>query len=471
MKKMLPNSLVGQLLLIVAVILFVAQSINMISLYRGMTEQNKIEASASAVTRMAVGLNRLTDVEELDRRPERRRGWFRRARLDFSNDPIVAGSAQRQANVEERALQAFYSMGVEVSEVRAAYFETLPPALADSVIGLPRVRPRLDAVGRNLGQRRPPIQIDGYVVLSSKLENGQWVNLASAVRNGEPFLIRTLVIQAVVLYLLLLLPLIWLGRYIARPLKQLTEQANSIGIEDSGKLAESGPPDTKQLIGAFNEMKSRVESMLDEKDVMLGAIGHDLRTPLAALRVRIESVEDEVERDRMVKGIEDMDRTLDDILSLARLGRSHEEAIRNDLSALIETVVSEFQDLGKKVQWEFDGKISIKIRGSMIRRALRNLVDNAVKYGGQASISVEQSGDDVKIYIDDNGPGMPEQKISPMFEPFGRGEQSRNRATGGSGLGLTLARAIAREHGGDVELSNREQGGLRASLVLPMKQL
>lgn len=469
MSRLLPKSLVGQLLLIVAVILFIAQGINMILLYRGMTQQNNVEASTSAVTRMAIGLNRLNSGEAEPRRGPRRGGRFRRAQLDFSENPAIVSSDNRITRVEERALQAFYGMGVEASEVRAAYFATLPPELADNVIGLPRTRPRVDAVGRNLGQRRSPVQIDGYIVLSTKLADGQWVNLASAVRNGEPFLVRTLIIQAVVLYLLLLLPLILLGRYIARPLKQLTQQAKSFGVADRDQLKETGPPDTKQLIGAFNNMQSRVGAMLDEKDVMLGAIGHDLRTPLAALRVRVESVEDEVERGRMVAGIEDMDRTLDDILSLARLGRSQENAEPNDLAALIETVVNEFEDLGQDVEFQSSGKIPIAVRATLIRRALRNLVDNAIKYGQRASISVDKTADCLTINIDDQGPGLPNEQIDAMFEPFTREEKSRNRGTGGSGLGLTLARAIAREHGGDVKLENRDEGGLRASLILPMK--
>ncbi|MEP2988756.1 MAG: ATP-binding protein [Parasphingorhabdus sp.] len=468
MSKLLPKSLVGQLLLIVAVILFIAQGINMFLLYRGMAQQNNVAASASAVTRMAVGLNRLSSAEEQPRRGARRGGRFRRAQLDFSDKPVVNSTHKRNFKVEERALQAFYSMGVEASEVRAAHYETLPPGLSDNLIDLPRMRPRTDAVGRNLGQRRPPVQIDGYVVLSTKLADGRWVNLASAVRNGEPFLIRTLIFQTVILYLLLLLPLILLGRYIAGPLKQLTQQAKSFGVGERDELRESGPPDTKQLIGAFNDMQSRVGAMLDEKDVMLGAIGHDLRTPLAALRVRVENVEDDLERSRMVAGIEDMARTLDDILSLARLGRSREKAEQNDLAALIQTVVNEFEDLGNTVEFQKDDKIPIKIRATLIRRALRNLIDNAVKYGRQTSISVDRSEGNLTIYVDDNGPGIPEEQLDAMFEPFTREEKSRNRATGGSGLGLTLARAIAREHGGEVELENRKEGGLRASLTLPM---
>lgn len=468
MTKLLPKSLVGQLLLIVAVILFIAQGINMFLLYRGMTQRNSVEASASAVTRMAVGLNRRSFAEEQPQPNPRRGRRIRRAQLDFSDAPIVIGSENRIPELEVRALQAFYSMGVEASEVRAANFSTLPPALANNVIGLRRIRPKVDAVGRNLGRRRPAFEIDGYIILSVKLADGSWVNLASAIRKREPFLMRTLAVQTLVLYLLLLLPLILLGRYISRPLKLLTQQAKSFGIGDRGGIEETGPPDTRQLIGAFNDMQLRVGSMLDEKDVMLGAIGHDLRTPLAALRVRIENVEDETERERMIAGIEDMDRTLDDILSLARLGRSHEQTEQNDISALIETIVNEFEDLGHIVAFDRTEKLSVPVRATLIRRALRNLISNALKYGQQASISVDKTEDNLTIHVDDKGPGIPEEQIETMFEPFTRAEKSRNRATGGSGLGLTLARAIAREHGGEVTLANLKSGGLRASIILPL---
>ena len=200
---------------------------------------------------------------------------------------------------------------------------------------------------------------------------------------------------------------------------------------------------------------------------MLGAIGHDLRTPLAALRVRVESVEDESERERMIAGIEDIDHTLDDILSLARLGRSAEQSDPVDIRSLIETIVDEFSDLGHEVRYQRGEKQSALVRETLIRRALRNLIGNAILYGKAADISVEKSGDRLMIHVDDQGPGIADAKIDSMFEPFLRGEGSRNRATGGSGLGLTLARAIARDHGGDIILKNREKGGLRATLVLP----
>jgi len=454
---------------LVAAVLLVAQGINMFLLLRGVNQQNLVEASASAITRMAIGLNREFVREDRPRRGPRGGRNFRRARLDYADKPTVNESDNRLPELEDRAQLAFFNMGVEAVEVRAARYEKLPPSLVNHVIGLPRMKPRVDAIGRNIGERRRPAKIEGYIIVSSRLTDGRWVNLASAVRNHEPFLIRTLLFQTVFIYLLLLLPLILLGRHISRPLRLLTGQVETFGVGNREPLEANGPDDAKQLIAAFNKMQARVGSMLDEKDVMLGAIGHDLRTPLAALRVRIESVEDEAERDRMIAGIEDMDRTLDDILSLARLGRSQESSEQNDIQALIETVVDEFLDVGETVEFSRSSKISAPVRATLIRRALRNLIGNAVNYGKHAAVSVEKSEDKLTIIVDDDGPGLPEDQLDKMFEPFARAEKSRNRSTGGSGLGLTLARAIAREHGGEVTLSNCKEGGLRASLTLPLR--
>ena len=170
----------------------------------------------------------------------------------------------------------------------------------------------------------------------------------------------------------------------------------------------------------------------------------------------------------MIAGIEDIDHTLDDILSLARVGRSSEESDPVDIRSLIETIVDEFTDLGHNVRYQRGEKQIAAVRETLVRRALRNLIGNAILYGKTADISVEKSGDKLMIYVDDDGPGIPEKTIDSMFEPFSRGDASRNRATGGSGLGLTLARAIARDHGGDIILKNRENGGLRATLMLPI---
>ncbi len=466
MKRLWPRSLVGQLLLVVAFILLLAQGINSFLLYRGAQTQDLVEASTSAVTGIAFGLERQTGD-----RPVIRRGMMHHRRwgqLKYGSESAVTEEMNRLPALETRAGQAFANMGIGFSDIRATSVKQLPTDMTGHVIGSNRGQWRNNPINRSMGGRPPPVKPKGFVIISAQQADGQWVSIASAVRGRTPLLVRTLLFQTVTIYLLMLIPLILLGRYISRPLKSLTAKAHSFQPGETGTLPEQGPPDTRELIRAFNDMSGRVTNMLDEKDVMLGAIGHDLRTPLAALRVRVENVEDDVERERMIAGIEDMDHMLDDILSLARLGRSTEPSDPVDIRSLIETIVDEFTDLGHAVRYQRGEKQIATIRETLVRRALRNLIGNAILYGKSADISVEKFGDKLMINVDDDGPGIPEEKIDAMFEPFLRGEASRNRATGGSGLGLTLARAIARDHGGDIILENRGKGGLRATLSLPV---
>lgn len=464
MKWLWPKSLVGQLLLIVALMLLLAQGVNSFLLYRGAKNQNLVEASTSAVSRIVFGLDRQANDRSMRRGGDMRaKRW---GRLKYSPQSAVTDDMQRLPELEARAGQAFANMGFGFSDIRVTFIDDMTSDMNGHMIGANRRGWRNNPINRSMGDRRTPPEITGFVIISARQADGQWVSIASAVRQRTPLLVRTLLFQTITIYLLMLIPLILLGRYISRPLKSLTARAQGFQPGETEELPEQGPPDTRELIRAFNVMSGRVNAMLNEKDVMLGAIGHDLRTPLAALRVRVESVEDDGERERMIAGIEDIDHMLDDILSLARLGRSGEQADRVDIRSLIETIVDEFTDLGHEVRYQRGEKQSAVIRETLVRRALRNLIGNAILYGEAADISVEKSDDKLMIHVDDNGPGIPEGKIEAMFEPFLRGEASRNRATGGSGLGLTLARAIARDHGGDIILKNREQGGLRATLVL-----
>jgi signal transduction histidine kinase len=202
---------------------------------------------------------------------------------------------------------------------------------------------------------------------------------------------------------------------------------------------------------------------------MLGAIGHDLRTPLASLRLRAEAVEDQAERERMIATIEEMAGTLEDILELARLGRSGEQAVRTDLAALVDALVQDLQDLGQAVEFADGDRLLASVRPALVRRAIRNLIENAIKYGSRADVRLYRAGDVAVLEIDDEGPGIPDGDIERVMDGFVRLDESRNRATGGSGLGLTIARSIIQEHGGALTLQNRADRGLRAIVKLPLQ--
>jgi signal transduction histidine kinase len=199
---------------------------------------------------------------------------------------------------------------------------------------------------------------------------------------------------------------------------------------------------------------------------MLGAIGHYLRTPHATLRIRNEGMEPLEEREAAIRKIEEMSATLEDMLVLARSGRQRETARATDIAALVETLVDEYQDLGAPVSWHPSERVVLTVQANLLKRALRNLVDNAVKYGGSATLALAHQSDALAIAVTDQGPGIPTGQLERITEPFYRLESSRNRETGGTGLGLAIARAIAESHGGTLTLESTSSG-LTASIRLP----
>lgn len=308
------------------------------------------------------------------------------------------------------------------------------------------------------------------VLAARQQADGSWLTVRAFVATSELHLLVALLRQAILIYLVLIGATGLIVRRITRPLRALTARLERFARDPStaDPLLPQGPEDVQRLIIAHNAMELRISALLDEKDVMLGAIGHDLKTPLAALRVRIEAVEDETERARMAATIEDINRSLDDILSLARVGRPSDPIEATDLAALVVDIIGEYEDMGEDVTLGDTARMVAPVRATWLRRALRNLVSNALRYGQRARVTLERDGREAVLTVDDDGPGIPEHEITRMMEPFTRLDPSRNSTTGGAGLGLTLARAIADQHGGALTLTNRPEGGLRATLRLPL---
>jgi signal transduction histidine kinase len=263
----------------------------------------------------------------------------------------------------------------------------------------------------------------------------------------------------------------WLAGRVSRPLSALAYASDEVARgRTAPRLKVRGPDDIRLAAEAFNAMSDRVTRTLESQRQLLSAVGHDLRTPLAAMRITAEFVEDGEVRERLARNIEELQSLTEAVLSAARAGPG-EEKRRVDLAALIESVCDDLVELGMPVEVNISGSAPCLCRPSEIRRATRNLIENAARYGGEARVSLATEGDSFVVTVNDNGPGIPEDKLEEVFEPFVRLEASRNAATGGAGLGLTLARSIAKEHGGDVVLENRVMGGqiagLKASLRLP----
>ena len=452
MQRFLPKSLLGQMLLAVAVALLVAQTISAVLLYRA-AEQRREMSAANALAFQLIAVPRANRVD----RPVH---WRRFELEQTDTSPLQAGELrypQREALLEA----ILVDQGVDVDQLVVT-----TRAIANDPYSLELLRegPRW----RRRGYRHAD-----EILLAGLRQPGEssFTVARFPLNERHPQQIGSLIMQTLFLYLVLVGGLAFLLRRITRPLAALTRRVESfVGTRVPGEpLEPSGPEDMNRLITAHNAMEARIAALLDEKNVMLGAIGHDLKTPLAALRVRIESVEDDTERARMASTIEDITRSLDDILSLARVGKSNDPLERTDLSALVASVVEEFEDMGEPVELTTSARMAAPIGATWMRRALRNLVSNAVRYGEKAQVSLLSENGMAIIRIEDEGPGIPDDEIAGMMEPFARGEASRNRETGGAGLGLTLARAIAEQHGGSLVLSNRPQGGLRAEIILSLE--
>jgi signal transduction histidine kinase len=296
----------------------------------------------------------------------------------------------------------------------------------------------------------------------------QWLTGRILTPRRDPWLTVRLGAATLLLYLIVLGASLWLTLRIARPLRDLTRAAERFqGRADPIVVEPSGPDDLRLAIEAFNAMNRRVVMLIDEKDHMLGAIGHDLRTPLASLRIRVESMEPEEERDAAIAKIGEMTAMLEDILVLARSGRAREEMRRIDVSALVEAVTEDYVELDKPVTFEPSERHVLEVQPNLLRRALRNLIDNAVSYGGSAQVGVVAVDGGVEIRVTDAGPGIAAEDLERVLQPFHRLEVSRNRDTGGTGLGLAIAQSIAENHGGGLRLSQAEPNGLIAAVFLP----
>jgi signal transduction histidine kinase len=215
-------------------------------------------------------------------------------------------------------------------------------------------------------------------------------------------------------------------------------------------------------------MQKSIREFLDERERMLAAVSHDLRTPLTRMRLRVEQL-DESQRAPLQKDISELQQIMDTTIDIARC--KSENVTMVDVASLIESLVEDRQDMGQDIRLEErlqDPEVLFSIqplaaRPLSMKRCLANLMDNALRYGSTVVVGVEERGDALAVVIDDSGPGIPEGDLEKVFEPFYRVERSRNRSTGGTGLGLSIARSMARLHDGDVVLENRPEGGLRAT--------
>lgn len=303
---------------------------------------------------------------------------------------------------------------------------------------------------------------------SIRLDDGQWVNFATVFPESEHFWSSQAIVSTVLMTIAVALLSLWVVRRMTRPLRALARASESLGRDvNSPPLEKAGPAEVQQAIHAFNEMQRRLRRLIENRTRMLAAISHDLKTPITLLRLRAEYIQDEEEKQKTLATLAEMESMIGSTLAFAREDAEQEEPRIVDLPSLVESICDDMADAGRPVEFEDASPLKYTCRPLALKRAVSNVVDNAIKYGGNARVKVSSHPGSVEIVVDDDGPGVPEAELKEVFAPFYRLERSRSRETGGAGLGLSLARTVAHAHGGEITLVNRRERGLRAIIQLP----
>ena len=331
----------------------------------------------------------------------------------------------------------------------------------------PRLRPRRIVIRGGL--------IPGRVAVGMLLpDDGRWLDVTTPVPPLRPwrspgFLWAFGLMMAVALGLSL-----WAVRRLTAPLRTLAAAADALGRDvNAPPLPEDGPTEIATAARAFNTMATRIRRFVRDRTELLAAIGHDLRTPITRLKLRAEFIEDEEQSHKFLADLDELETMVAATLAFARDARDGEPVVSLDLAELLRTVLDEAADArpeaAEAIAYAGPAHLTFRGRTLALKRAFANLVGNALAYGGGARISLlpPDAGGTVTVEIEDDGPGIPPGELEAVFEPFRRGEPSRNKETGGVGLGLPIVRNILRAHGGDVSLANRTPRGLRATVRLP----
>lgn len=260
---------------------------------------------------------------------------------------------------------------------------------------------------------------------------------------------------------------LWAGRALSLPLSAFARAAESFSLNQSpASIPEAGPEEIKAAARALNRMRERIGMLMNDRTRMLAAISHDLRTPITRLRLRSEYIDDETQREQSLRDLDQMQSMLESVLSFLRGGNAVASTLV-DVAVLLQMISDEYSDCGHAVTYQGPARATLTVRPDEIRRAVSNLVDNAVRFGTEVVIKLDAAGDRLIVEVCDNGPGIPDERKAAMLEPFVRGEEARTLdATSGFGLGLSIAQAVAHAHGGSLSLRDNDPHGLVARIVL-----
>ena len=466
--RLAPRSLFGRLVLILLGGLILAQ---LATAYINLAERDQLLYRAGGM-RLAQQISDIVKLLESLPAAERRRvvAVFNAPPLSVSLDrpPIAPGTASAETDFQQSMFTTVlrYALGDD-TEVNVVRPEGTPESFRPGPRAGWQEMPMMQGRGWGRGMSGPAAG-GAFFTAQIALRDGTLVTFDSYLSpQATAMPLRLALTLLILLGTVIVLSLVAV-RWVTGPLSALATAAEKLG-EDINRppLPETGPIEAQRAAKAFNTMQQRLSRFIADRTRIFTAMSHDLKTPITRLRLRAEMLDDEALRAKFAKDLQEMEAMVTQTLDFMRDASTEEAVQRVDTMALLESLQTDYQDTGSMV--EIEGKVAQPYPGRplALRRCLTNLVDNAIRYGGRATVKVEDAADRLTIRVLDDGPGIPEQELEQAFEPFFRAEASRSRETGGTGLGLGIARNIARAHGGDLVLRNRPEGGLEAILTLP----
>ncbi len=328
---------------------------------------------------------------------------------------------------------------------------------------LRELAPSVGDIALQFGAMGPEPMLSGSV----PLVDGTYLNFGSTLAGHTlPGPVHSTLISTTLMAVGVVAVASLLLRSLIQPLRRLAAAADAIGRGPDVIVAETGPEEVRHVAQAFNGMQARIHRLLQDRTHALAAVSHDLRTPLTRLRLRAGFIGDPEMQAAIDADLEEMECMIEATLAYLRGDTETEPTQVTDLAALLSTLTDDVCDAGGVASYAGPNHITISLRPSAVKRAFANLVNNAVTYGGNAAVTAVRTPAGVTVRIEDSGPGIPEADLDRVFEPFQRLEHSRNRGTGGVGLGLAIARRAIHNEGGSVRLINRPGGGLCAEVFL-----
>jgi signal transduction histidine kinase len=463
--RLLPKSLFGRLVLVLLSGLILAQ---LATAYIGLSERDQLLYRAGGM-RLA---QQIADIVKLlDSLPPAERVKV----AAVFNAPPLTVSLNRPAIREESATgESDFQRTMFASVLRSALGDQTKIAVTRAAGGRvaenPAEPPGFPHKGMMQHRKGGPGGFAGgpVFVVQVALRDGAWVTFDSQVSPQDAAAPGRIALVLLVLLGTVVASSLIAVRWVTGPISLLASAAEQLG-ENIGRppLAETGPSEVQRAAKAFNTMQQRLARFISDRTRILTAMSHDLKTPITRMRLRAEALEDEALRDKFVRDLSEMEHMVAQTLEFMRDSSTSEPEQRIDVDALLESLRNDYADMGKAVAIEGRSAGPLVARPSGLRRCLANLLDNAIRYGERATIRVEDKARELVVRVLDEGPGMTPDELEKAFEPFFRGEASRSRDTGGTGLGLGIARNIARAHGGELTLQNRADGGLEAILTLP----